>query len=70
MDMDVLIQYCGPYSIQTSDAPKIQQSIENISIVVERGQLQEIEHSVVQKNIQDLKQRKLKYELFKNVPLL
>ena len=49
MDMDVLIQYCGPYSIQTSDAPKIQQSIENISIVVERGQLQEIEHSVVQK---------------------
>lgn len=48
MDNNVLIQYCGPYSIQTSDAPKIQQFIENTNIVVERGQLQEIERSVTQ----------------------
>ncbi len=48
MNKDVFVQYCGPYSIQTSNVSKIQQSIENISVVVERSQLQEKEHPVVQ----------------------
>lgn len=47
MDMDVFIQYCGPYSIQTSDVSEVPQFIENTSIVVERGQLQENEQPVV-----------------------
>ena len=48
----MFIQYCGPYSIQTSDVSNIQQLIENISIVVERRQLQEKEQLVVQNAIQ------------------
>lgn len=43
MSKDVIIQYCGPYSIQTSDAAIFARSIESSSIVVEREQLENLE---------------------------
>ena len=43
MSKDIIIQYCGPYSIQTSDAAIIARSIESSSFIVEREQLEELE---------------------------
>ncbi len=47
MSKDVYIQYCGPYSIQTSDATRISQSIESTSFTIERAQLRDTEQMVI-----------------------
>lgn len=47
MDKTTFIQYCGPYSIQTSDATIIVQPVESLSIFVDRAQLESNEHFVV-----------------------
>lgn len=47
MDRDIYIQYCGPYSIQTSDAVRVARPIESVSIEVERGQLKGMEQPVI-----------------------
>lgn len=46
MDRDVMIQYCGPYLIQTTDAIMGTQIIESTNIVVERSMLPEVEEPV------------------------
>lgn len=43
MIKDIIIQYCGPYSIQTSDAAIVARSIDSSSIVVERERLENLE---------------------------
>lgn len=50
---DVVIQYCGPYSIQTSDASMSTKSVESVSLAIERETLRDYEqpefHEVKQK---------------------
>ena len=45
---DVVIQYCGPYSIQTSDATVCTKSVESVSVAIERDTLGDYEHPVLQ----------------------
>lgn len=49
MNRDILIHYCGPYSIQTTDVTISSPAIENTNIFVERGQLREEERLVEKK---------------------
>lgn len=46
MDRTYMIQYCGPYSIKTSDATIVTQSVESINMFIERAQLLELEQHV------------------------
>jgi hypothetical protein len=43
MDREVIIQYCGPYLIQTTDAIMEMQAVESTHIIVERGLFPEVE---------------------------
>lgn len=54
MIKDITIHYCGPFSIQTSDPVKIEQSIECTRVFIKRGLLKELEHPVVPIEIQTL----------------
>ena len=46
MDREVMIQYSGPYLIQTTEAIMMGQTVESLNIVVDRGALLEEENRV------------------------
>ena len=46
MDRDVMIQYCGPYLIQTTEAVMMGQTVESFNIAVDRSTLLEEENPV------------------------
>ena len=46
MDREVIIQYSGPYLIQTTEAVTMGQTVESLNIVVDRGALLEEENRV------------------------
>ena len=46
MDREVMIQYSGPYLIQTTEAIMMGQTVESHNIVVDRGALLEEENRV------------------------
>ena len=46
MDREVMIQYSGPYLIQTTEAIMMGQTVESLNIVVDRGALLEEENLV------------------------
>lgn len=48
MDKEFLMEYCGPYSIQTSSAVISEQIIDSETLIVEREQLRDMEQPVVQ----------------------
>ena len=48
MSRDITIQYCGPYTIQTSDAALSPQIVESVSIAIDRGELKDYEMPVAQ----------------------
>lgn len=48
MGKDILIQYCGPYTIQTSDAAMSSQFVDSVSVAIERNELREHECPVAQ----------------------
>lgn len=48
MSGDFNIQYCGPYTIQTSDAALSPQIVENVNISIDRGEIIDHEMPVVQ----------------------
>lgn len=39
MSGNITIQYCGPYSIQTSDATLSPQIVESVSVDIDRSEL-------------------------------
>ena len=48
MSGDITIQYCGPFTIQTSDAVLSPQIVENMSVVIDRSELKDYERPVAQ----------------------
>lgn len=48
MSRDITIQYCGPYTIQTSDAALSPQIVESVSVSIDRSELKDYEMSVAQ----------------------
>lgn len=48
MSGDITIQYCGPYSIQTSDATLSPQIVESVSFLIDRNELKDYEMPVSQ----------------------
>lgn len=48
MSRDITIQYCGPYTIQTSDASISPQIVESVSVSIDRGELKNYEMPVAQ----------------------
>lgn len=48
MSGDVIIQYCGPYTIQTSDAALSPQIVESLSVAIDRNELKDYEMPVAQ----------------------
>lgn len=48
MSRDITIQYCGPYTIQTSDATLNPQTVESVSIAIDRSELKDYEIPVAQ----------------------
>lgn len=48
MSGDITIQYCGPYTIQTSDASLSPQIVESVSASIDRSELKEQERPVAQ----------------------
>lgn len=48
MSGDITIQYCGPYTIQTSDAAISPQIVESVNIAIDRNELKEYEMPVAQ----------------------
>lgn len=46
MDRDVMIQYCGPYLIQTTEAVMMGQTVDSFNIAVDRSMLSEEEKLV------------------------
>lgn len=48
MSEDIIIQYCGPYTIQTSDAALSPQIVESLSVEIGRGELKDYEMPVAQ----------------------
>lgn len=48
MSRDFTIQYCGPYTIQTSDATLSPQIVESVSIDINRSELKDYETPVDQ----------------------
>lgn len=48
MSRDITIQYCGPYTIQTSDATLSPQIVKSVSIAINRSELKDYETPVVQ----------------------
>ena len=47
MSRDITVQYCGPYTIQTSDASLSPQIVESVSVSIDRGELKDYEKPVV-----------------------
>ena len=47
MSRDITIQYCGPYTIQTSDASLSPQIVESVSVEIDRSELKDYEKPVV-----------------------
>lgn len=54
MNSDVMIQYCGPYTIQSSEATISPQTVESISISIDRGELKDYEMPIFQ-DVQQVK---------------
>lgn len=48
MSGDITIQYCGPYTIQTSDATLSPQIVESVNVAIDRSELKEYEMPVAQ----------------------
>lgn len=48
MNRDITIRYCGPYTIQTSDAAISPQTVESVSVAIDRNELKEYEIPVAQ----------------------
>lgn len=48
MSRDITIQYCGPYTIQTSDAALSPQIVESVNVAIDRSELKDHESPVVQ----------------------
>lgn len=48
MGRDVIMQYFGPFSIQTSDAATLASRVVSESYTIERGQIEEYEQRIVQ----------------------
>ena len=42
------IQYCGPYTIQTTDAALSPQIVESVSVTIDRSELKDCEVPVAQ----------------------
>lgn len=47
MSRVITIQYCGPYTIQTSDASLSPQIVESVSLSIDRSELKDYEKPVV-----------------------
>lgn len=47
MSRDITIQYCGPYTIQTSDASLSPQIVESVSVEIDRSELKDYEKPMV-----------------------
>lgn len=47
MSRDITIQYCGPYTIQTSDASLSPQIVESVNLSIDRSELKDYEKPVV-----------------------
>ena len=48
MSGDITIQYCGPYTIQTSDAALSPQIVESVNVAIDRSELKDYEVPVTQ----------------------
>ncbi len=48
MNSDVMIQYSGPYTIQSSDATISPQTVESVCISIDRGELKDYEIPISQ----------------------
>lgn len=48
MCSDITIQYCGPYTIQTSDAILSPQIVESVSVAIDRSELKDYEIPIAQ----------------------
>ena len=48
MSRDFTIQYCGPYTIQTSDATVSTPIVESVSVAIDRSELKDYETPVAQ----------------------
>lgn len=48
MSGDFTIQYCGPYTIQTSDAALGPQIVESVSVAIDRSELIDHEMPIAQ----------------------
>jgi len=48
MSGDITIQYCGPYTIQTSDASLSPQIVESVNVAIDRSELKDYEVPVTQ----------------------
>ena len=48
MSEDCTIQYCGPYTIQTSDATLSSHLVESVSVSIDRNELKDYESPVNQ----------------------
>lgn len=48
MDKEVMMEYCGPYSIQTTSAVISEQIIDSEIVVIGREQLRSMEQPVIQ----------------------
>lgn len=51
MNSDVMIQYCGPYTIQSSEATLSPQTVESVSISIDRGELIDYEIPIPQDGV-------------------
>lgn len=48
MSEDITIQYCGPYTIQTSDATLSSQIVESVNVAIDRSELEDNEIPIPQ----------------------
>lgn len=48
MSSDITIQYCGPYTIHTSDAVLSPQIVESVSVAIDRSELKDYEMPIAQ----------------------
>lgn len=48
MSGDITIQYCGPFTIQTSDAALSPQIVESVSVAIDRSELKDYETPIAQ----------------------
>lgn len=48
MSGDITIQYCGPFTIQTSDVALSPQIVESVNVAIDRSELKDFEAPVAQ----------------------